>query len=112
MYNVIPTLAWGCVGEDDTLFEFLLIWCDIRFDEFNPTAKKIEYEIKIPFQSNQETCQNHVKVVVNLPAGFLAGGAYSFLADVKWDCSLWDDNKPYKETNQYNMSYFALCSDN
>ena len=35
------TFAWGWVGDDDTLLEFLLIWCDMRFDEFNPTAKNI-----------------------------------------------------------------------
>lgn len=37
----MSTFAWGWVGDEDTLFEFLLIWCDMRFDEFNPTAKNI-----------------------------------------------------------------------
>jgi len=37
----------------------------------------------------------HVKTLVGrLPAAFFAGGAYSFLADDKCDCSLLDDNKP------------------
>lgn len=30
------------------LFEFLLIWCVIRLVEFNPTAIKIEYQIRKP----------------------------------------------------------------
>lgn len=34
------------MGEDDTLFEFLLIWCVIRLVEFTPTANKIEYQIR------------------------------------------------------------------
>ena len=34
-----PTFAWGWVGEEETLFEFLLIWCIIRFEEFDPPAK-------------------------------------------------------------------------
>ena len=46
--STVSTLAWGCVGEDDTLFEFLLIWCVIRLVEFRPTANKIEYQIRNP----------------------------------------------------------------
>ena len=34
----IPTFVWECVGDDETLLEFLLIWCVMRFDEFRPTA--------------------------------------------------------------------------
>lgn len=45
------------------------------------------------------------KVVSELPAGFFAGGAYSFLADDKWDCSLLDDNKPWKEKQKENNEY-------
>lgn len=36
------------MGEEEILFEFLLIWCVIRLVEFNPTAMKIEYQIRNP----------------------------------------------------------------
>lgn len=69
------------MGEDDTLFEFLLIWCVIRLVEFTPTANKIEYQIRNSFFNSSK---KHVKIIVGrLPAAFFAGGAYSFLADDK-----------------------------
>ena len=63
------------------LFEFLLIWCVIRLVEFNPTAIKIEYQIRKPdliHLINMSKSQ-----FGRLPAAFFAGGAYSFLADDK-----------------------------
>jgi len=36
------------VGDEEILFEFLLIWCVIRLVEFNPTAIKKEYQIRKP----------------------------------------------------------------
>lgn len=71
------------MGEEEILFEFLLIWCVIRLVEFNPTAMKIEYQIRKPdYICNSSN--KHVKIsVVRLPAAFFAGGAYSFLADDK-----------------------------
>lgn len=68
------------MGEEDILFEFLLIWCVIRLVEFKPTAIKIEYQIRKPDLIH---LRNKSKSFGRLPAAFFAGGAYSFLADDK-----------------------------